>query len=131
MREACTHSPEVSGPREVVDTPFDYALLKTRSTRTTHKCSVLAWSEPAPIAYLRERVTSLPSVADSDASFASRSAFNRAIFSSTARRWASYSAQAFVPSRTCSCFRLKLASARVLASLEFDIITSVRIRVVN
>jgi hypothetical protein len=30
-----------------------------------------------------------------------------------------------VPSRACSCFRLKLTSARALASFEFDTITSV------
>src|ERR1700693_805867 len=67
----------------------------------------------------------LPSAAASAASFANRSDFNLAILSSTARRWDSYSAQAFVPSRACSCFRLKLTSARALASFEFDTITSV------
>jgi hypothetical protein len=70
-----------------------------------------------------------PSAAASAASFARRSALNFAIFSSTPRRWASYSAQAFVPSRAWSCFRLKLASARSLVSCEFDTFTSVCIRI--
>jgi len=64
----------------------------------------------------------LPAV--STASFANRSDLNRSVFSATARRYASYFAQAFAPSRAPRSLRLKLASARALASLTRDTIVT-------
>jgi len=61
----------------------------------------------------------------SAASLANRSALSRAVFLRTARAEASYSIIALSPSRTCSCFFRKLASARSRACPErVDKITS-------
>jgi hypothetical protein len=102
MREACTPR------REVADSPFDYAPLKTRGTRTTHKCLILAQFEPVPIAWLRDLIALVcgfsllfrqPELIVIVPSFRSRNG-------------ASYSAHAFALSCVWYCFRLKLAFAR-------------------